>query len=58
MTDSDPDPDPTVMVCQGAPRCNLEGDQAFQAQLNGCVWCKLIICHASGNETIIEPGEA
>lgn len=30
----------TIMVCQGPPRCMLEGDAAVEAQKAGCPWCK------------------
>ncbi len=47
--------DPMVIVCQGPPVCALEGDEAMAAQQAGCVWCRRIICHADGSETVTEP---
>lgn len=28
-----------VLICQGFPICELEGDEAVAAQQSGCVWC-------------------
>lgn len=50
--------DPLVIVCQGPPRCLLEGNDAVKAQEAGCVWCKRIIVHRDGTETVQEPGTA
>lgn len=50
--------DPMVIVCQGPPVCMLEGDEANAHQLDGCRWCKRIIVHDDGTETVIEPGRA
>lgn len=47
-----------VIVCQGPPRCMLEGDDAIEAQEKGCLWCKRVFIDGSGKETVIEPGEA
>lgn len=52
------DDDPQVWVCQGAPRCDLEGDAAIAAQHAGCRWCTVITVHADGSETVKEPGNA
>jgi hypothetical protein len=30
---------PQVIVCQGPPRCSLEGDEAIAAMEAGCPWC-------------------
>lgn len=46
------------VVCQGEPRCLLKDDDAMNAQIDGCIWCKRYMCDAVGRETIIEPGEA
>ena len=55
----DPDRDlGEIIVCQGPPRCDLEGDDAIEAQMGGCPWCKRIVIHADGSETVTEPGEA
>jgi hypothetical protein len=48
--------DPMVIVCQGPPACLLEGDAAMQAQIDGCIWCRRIIVHQDGTETVTEPG--
>lgn len=33
--------DVSVMwVCQGPPKCQLQGDEAIDAQMAGCVWCQ------------------
>lgn len=50
--------EPVVIVCQGPPRCPLEGDEAVAAQEAGCIWCKRITIHADGTETTTEPVEA
>lgn len=47
-----------VVVCQGYPRCELEGDEAIAAAVAGCIWCKRITVHADGTQTVTEPGEA
>ncbi len=48
----------TVTVCQGPPRCLLQGDDAVDAAMFGCVWCKRITVYADGSETVREPVEA
>lgn len=48
----------TIWVCQGPPRCLLEGDDAVAAQELGCPFCKQIRIDDDGNETTIEPGTA
>lgn len=50
--------DPIVIVCQGPPICDLEGEAAIEAQENGCPWCKRIIVHEDGTETVVEPTRA
>jgi hypothetical protein len=47
-----------VIVCQGPPRCALEGDEAVAAADAGCVWCKRILIAPDGSERTIEPGTA
>ena len=49
------DDDPCVIVCAGSPVCLLMGDEAITAAQAGCVWCKRIICHPDGSETVIGP---
>lgn len=41
----------TVIVCQGPPRCDLEGDEAVAAQMAGCQWCRRININDDGSET-------
>lgn len=47
-----------IVVCQGPPRCGLDGDAAVDAQRAGCIWCKRITVHDDGTETAQEPGNA
>lgn len=47
-----------ITICQGPPRCDLQGDEAISAQLAGCPWCKRITIHADHSETTQEPSEA
>lgn len=53
----DEDLDPMVICCQGPPRCDLEGDEAIDAAVAGCPWCKRIIVGAVQDQ-IIQPGNA
>lgn len=49
----------TITVCQGPPRCMLQGDDAVAAIESGCQFCKrIIIDPVDGSETTIEPGNA
>lgn len=50
--------EPVVIVCQGPPACDLEGDEAIEAQEGGCLWCKRIILHEDGTETVTDPADA
>jgi hypothetical protein len=50
--------EPQVIICQGPPRCSLEGDEAVAAQEAGCVWCRRITLHEDGTETVTEPSAA
>lgn len=56
MTEKDK-ADPVIIVCQGPPRCLLEGDEAESAMEAGCIWCKKITVHQDGTETILKPIE-
>lgn len=47
-----------IIVCQGPPRCDLEGDEAVMAQDAGCPFCMRIVVNEDGNEQVIEPGNA
>ena len=58
MSDQDDEGPQMVIVCAGPPRCSLSGDQAYEAQKAGCVWCRRIACHADGTETETGPGNA
>lgn len=57
MIDEDDEPQ-MVIVCAGPPRCQLNGDEAYEAQRAGCVWCRRIAYHPDGRETVTEPGNA
>jgi hypothetical protein len=50
--------DPQVVVCQGPPVCDLQGDEAEAAMKEGCPWCKVIVLHEDGTETVREPCRA
>lgn len=56
--DQDDDVDGTVIVCQGPPRCLLEGDAAVKAQQQGCIWCRRIMCLSDGSEVISGPSDS
>lgn len=58
MTEENSMDDPMVVVCQGPPACMLEGDEAEAEMEAGCRWCKRIIVHDDGTETVIEPVRA
>jgi len=47
-----------IWVCQGPPRCALEGDDAVAAQQDGCAFCKQVRIDDDGEEMIVEPGNA
>lgn len=47
-----------VWVCQGPPRCSLDGDAAVAAQQQGCPWCRVIFVYADGSESVREPSVA
>lgn len=47
--------DPRVVVCAGPPACLLMGDEAVAAAKAGCVWCRRIVCHSDGTETVTGP---
>lgn len=56
MTDDDDDA-PLIIVCQGPPVCMLQGDEAEASQRAGCPWCKRIIVHPDGTDTVTDPIE-
>lgn len=49
---------PTVVICQGPPRCMLQNEDAVKAIEAGCVWCRRITLHDDGSETETGPVEA
>ena len=49
---------PIVTVCQGPPRCVLEGDAAVEAAEAGCVWCQRHRLLPSGEWHVERPGSA
>jgi|RhiMethySRZTD1v2_1073278.scaffolds.fasta_scaffold1431299_2 hypothetical protein len=51
------EPDPRVIVCQGPPKCLLEDEEAVEAQIAGCPWCRVITIHDDGSETVTEPSK-
>jgi hypothetical protein len=58
MDEEDEDEGGLVIVCQGPPRCALEGDEAVAAQKAGRVWCTRIYVTAFTEDVIQEPGNA
>lgn len=44
-----------IMICQGPPRCDLEGETAYEAQVAGCQWCQRLYIDGDGNERVTEP---
>lgn len=46
-----------VTVCQGPPRCDLEGDEAYEVANAGCPWCERITIYADGSESVTKPAE-
>lgn len=54
----EPNEIPQVWVCQGPPRCDLQDMAAVEAMQSGCKFCKTIVCHPDGTETITEPSYA
>lgn len=45
--------DPIVIICQGPPACDGKPTEEMP-----CPWCKQIVCHPDGSETITEPHHA
>ena len=54
MAERGDDEDPMVVVCAGPPLCRLQDDEAVAAARAGCEFCKRIIIHADGTETVEE----
>lgn len=44
-----------IIICQGPPRCDLDGDEAYEAQKAGCVWCQRLVIDEDGNEAVSGP---
>lgn len=44
-----------VVVCQGPPICELEGDVAVTRQKQGCLYCQRIWFDECGNEFDYNP---
>jgi len=44
-----------VIVCEGPPKCLLEGDEAIACQQAGCKLCKRITIYYDRTETIVVP---
>ena len=40
-----------VIVCAGAPDCELQGDDAIKAANDGCPLCRHIVINEDGTET-------
>ena len=40
VADLEPGEIATMLVCQGAPRCDYLGEEAIAQQEQGCVWCE------------------
>lgn len=45
-----------MIVCQGPPRCSLQGDDAVKAQKDGCIWCDRLY-FTGDREFKIGPGD-
>lgn len=54
----DQDDLPQVIVCQGPPRCDKEGDAAHEAAKAGCAWCERHTLMPNGEWQISKPGNA
>lgn len=57
-TPSDEDDAPKVIICQGPPICDLQGDEAEDAMEAGCPWCRREILLPNGEWHTEEPGKA
>lgn len=57
MTDEDDDL-PLIVVCQGPPCCDKEGDEAVEAAKAGCVWCERHTLLPDGSWHIQKPSAA
>lgn len=52
------DEPPQIIVCQGPPRCDRQGDEAEQAAKAGCVWCERHTLLPSGEWLVEKPARA
>lgn len=44
--------DQEIIVCAGPPVCRLEDDEAVRNANEGCPFCKRIVIHDDGTETV------
>lgn len=58
MSEGGDEAEPAVIVCQGPPRCPLEGDDAVAAAEAGCVWCERHRVLDSGEWHVTRPASA
>ena len=56
MTDEDDAVE--VIVCQGPPRCELQGADAWRSQKRGCQWCERHTLLPDGKWHVCKPGDA
>lgn len=49
--------DKIFYMCQGYPRCELTGEEAEKAQVNGCIWCNRVTVYTDDTEDIKGPIE-
>lgn len=47
-----------VIVCQGPPRCELQGADAWRSQKQGCRWCERHTLLPDGKWHVSKPGDA
>jgi hypothetical protein len=55
MIDEDP---PQIVVCQGPPCCDKEGDEAVAQAEAGCIWCERHTLQSNGDWHVQKPGSA
>lgn len=49
---------PTIVMCQGPPRCDKQGDEAVAQAEAGCLWCERHTLQEDGSWAIQKPVEA
>lgn len=47
-----------LWICQGYPRCELDGDDALRAQEQNCVWCTVKVMREGVWVPLTSPVEA